>query len=102
MLSRKNAACGYGSLDAGWSDLGSWTSVYETAPKDAAGNACIGDILAEEASGSYLHSSGRLIAALGIKDLIIVETGDAVLVADQRALPGRQKTRGAAGNRQAP
>lgn len=78
-------------LDAGWSDLGSWTSVYETAPKDAAGNACIGDILAEEASGSYLHSSGRLIAALGIKDLIIVETGDAVLVADQRALPRTSK-----------
>ncbi len=70
-------------LDAGWSDLGSWSSVYEAAPKDDAGNACIGDILAEEVSGSYLHSSGRLIAALGIRDLIIVETGDAVLVADK-------------------
>lgn len=70
-------------LNAGWSDLGSWSSVYEAAPKDDAGNACIGDILAEEVSGSYLHSSGRLIAALGIRDLIIVETGDAVLVADK-------------------
>lgn len=70
-------------LDAGWSDLGCWSSVYEAAAKDGAGNACVGDILAEGASGSYLHSSGRLIAALGIKDLIVVETGDAVLVADK-------------------
>ncbi|MGE9985305.1 mannose-1-phosphate guanylyltransferase/mannose-6-phosphate isomerase [Desulfovibrio sp. SGI.169] len=68
-------------LDAGWSDLGSWSAVYDAAAKDAAANALVGDVLAENVSGSYLHSSGRLVAALGVRDMVVVETGDAVLVA---------------------
>ena len=68
-------------LDITWSDLGSWNSFYAVSPKDAAANACKGDILAEDSSGCYLHSSHRLIAALGVKDLAVVETQDAVLVA---------------------
>ncbi|MFR8275224.1 MAG: mannose-1-phosphate guanylyltransferase/mannose-6-phosphate isomerase [Desulfovibrio fairfieldensis] len=67
-------------LDAGWSDLGSWNSVYEAAAKDADANVRVGDVLAEDVSGSYLYSSGRLVAALGVRDLVVVETGDAVLV----------------------
>ncbi|MDY3811013.1 mannose-1-phosphate guanylyltransferase/mannose-6-phosphate isomerase [Desulfovibrio porci] len=67
-------------LDAGWNDLGSWNSVYDAASKDAAANVLVGDVLAEDVSGSYLHSSGRLVAALGVRDLVVVETGDAVLV----------------------
>lgn len=70
-------------LDAGWNDLGSWRSVYEAAVRDAAANVLVGDVLAEDASGSYLHSSGRLVAALGVRNLVVVETGDAVLVADK-------------------
>ncbi len=70
-------------LDAGWNDLGSWRSVYEAAARDAAANVLVGDVLAEDASGSYLHSSGRLVAALGVRNLVVVETGDAVLVADK-------------------
>ncbi len=67
-------------LDAGWSDLGSWNSVYEAAAKDADANVRVGDVLAEDVSGSYLYSSSRLVAALGVRDLVVVETGDAVLV----------------------
>ena len=67
-------------LAAGWSDLGSWSAVYDAADKDADGNVRVGDVLSLGARGCYLHASGRLLAALGVEDLVIVETGDAVLV----------------------
>ena len=67
-------------LDAGWNDLGSWAAVHATAEQDNQGNACVGDVLLRDVQGSYLHSTGRLIAALGVRDLAVVETGDAVLV----------------------
>lgn len=68
-------------LDIAWNDLGSWDSFYTVSPKDEAGNACEGDVLAEDSAGCYLHSSHRLVAALGVKDLVVVESRDAVLVA---------------------
>lgn len=70
-------------LQLGWNDLGSWESFYEIAPKDDAGNAVAGDVLTEESSGCYLRSDSRLIAALGVHDLTVVETKDAVLVASR-------------------
>lgn len=70
-------------MDAGWTDLGSWRSVQEAGSPDSDGNVCVGDVLAEDVRGSYLHSSGRLVAALGLENLVVVETGDAVLVADR-------------------
>lgn len=69
------------SLDAGWNDVGSWTSLWEINTKDNKGNVKIGDILSTKTENSYLYSSGRLIATVGIKDLIIVETSDAIMVA---------------------
>jgi len=71
------------ALDAGWSDVGSWDALLDVQPKDAAGNVIFGDVLVEDASGSLIRSEGRLVAALGVKDLVIVETADAVLVADR-------------------
>lgn len=71
-------------LDAGWSDVGSWDAVWTALPKDAAGNVTRGDVLVENTSGTYVHSEGRLVACLGLNDLIVVETADAVLVADKR------------------
>ena len=71
-------------VDCGWSDLGSWEAFYEAAPKDGAGNACEGDVITENASNCYLRSSGRLIAALDVQDLAVIETRDAILVADRR------------------
>jgi mannose-1-phosphate guanylyltransferase/mannose-1-phosphate guanylyltransferase/mannose-6-phosphate isomerase len=80
----KTALSAVTPLDAGWSDLGSWESVYAEAGKDAEGNALVGDVIAEAVENSYLHSSGRLVAALGVSGLVVVETGDAVLVADRK------------------
>ncbi len=70
-------------LAAGWSDLGSWGSVADANARDANGNVLQGDVITEDVSGSFIHSQGRLVAALGIKDQIVVETKDAVLVADK-------------------
>ncbi|WP_100641020.1 mannose-1-phosphate guanylyltransferase/mannose-6-phosphate isomerase [Alteromonas facilis] len=72
------------SLDAGWSDVGSWSSLWETAKeKDANGNVLIGDILLENVSNTYINAEERLVAAVGVDNLVIVETKDAVLVADK-------------------
>ncbi len=70
-------------LDAGWSDVGSWSALWEIQPHDENDNVCRGDVITEDVSGSYIHSEGRLIAALGLKDHVIVETDDVVLVADR-------------------
>ena len=69
------------SLDAGWSDAGSWASLYELGARDAAGNVIAGDIIVEDVAGSYLRSEGPLVAALGVENLVIVATPDAVLIA---------------------
>lgn len=67
-------------LALGWSDLGSWEALYQEEKRDASGNAAVGDVLLEDVEGCYLNARHRLIAALGIRDLVIVETSDAVLV----------------------
>ncbi|ALM90979.1 mannose-1-phosphate guanylyltransferase/mannose-6-phosphate isomerase [Alteromonas stellipolaris] len=68
-------------LDAGWSDVGSWTSLWETAKKDENGNATIGDTILENTTNSYVNSEQRLVAVIGLDDVIVVETKDAVMVA---------------------
>ncbi|GIX22328.1 MAG: mannose-6-phosphate isomerase [Gammaproteobacteria bacterium] len=67
-------------LDAGWNDLGSFQALWEVAEHDEAGNARSGDVLALDSEGCYLRSEGRLLAAVGLRDLVVVETADAVLV----------------------
>lgn len=68
-------------LEAQWNDLGSWEAFYAVADKDVSGNALIGDVLAEDVRDSYLYAGHRLVAALGVEDLTVVECADAVLVA---------------------
>lgn len=68
-------------LSAGWSDIGSWSALWDAGVKNAEGNLFRGDVLAERTTDSYVHATHRLVATLGIEDLIIVETKDAVLVA---------------------
>jgi len=68
-------------LAAGWSDIGSWSALADALPRDPEGNVTAGDVLVEDASGCYLHSTSRLIAAVGLRDHVVVETKDAVLVA---------------------
>lgn len=71
-------------LEAEWNDLGSWNALYDSVPHDAEGNACTGDVMVQDARNCYLHGSHRLVAALGVDGLAVVETADAVLVADKR------------------
>ena len=68
-------------LDAGWSDVGSWSALYEAVDRDGAGNVSQGDVIAEDSSGNYLFAGSRLVAAVGLRDHVVVETKDAVLVA---------------------
>ncbi len=68
-------------LDAGWSDVGSWSALHEAIPPDAAGNVTVGDVLVSDSHGCYLHSTSRLVATVGLKDHVVVETKDAVMVA---------------------
>jgi mannose-1-phosphate guanylyltransferase len=69
-------------IDAGWSDVGSWSSLWETAKiKDANNKVVIGDAMLDGVKNSYINSEQRLIAAVGLEDVVIVETKDAVLVA---------------------
>lgn len=70
-------------MDVGWNDVGSWSSLWEIAPKDASGNHAQGDSVLEETSGCYVHSERGLVATIGVDDLIIVDTPDALLVADK-------------------
>ncbi len=71
-------------LDIYWNDLGSWDALYNTATADARGNVCNGDIIAHKTRNSYIHADKRLVATLGVEDMIIVETADAVLVTKKR------------------
>ncbi len=70
-------------LNAGWSDLGAWDAVWNVQGKDANGNAHTGDVLATESRNTLVHASSRLVTLVGVSDLIVVETADAVLVADK-------------------
>ena len=68
--------------DFGWSDVGAWSTLLDIWPRDAAGNACRGETLALDAKGCLVWNPGRLTALVGVRDLIVVEAGDALLVCD--------------------
>ncbi len=68
-------------LDAEWNDVGSWSALHEAIPGDENGNVAIGDVLTSDTHGCYLQSTSRLVAAVGLRDHVVVETKDAVLVA---------------------
>lgn len=71
-------------LDAGWNDLGAWDAVWQIGKKDELGNVVYGDTILTNTRNSFIHSSGRLVSAVGVNDLIVVETADAILVADRK------------------
>jgi len=70
-------------LDAGWNDVGAWSSLWEVSEHDNNGNVTLGDVLTENVTNSYLRAEHRLLAAVGVENLIIIETADAVLVANK-------------------
>jgi len=70
-------------LDAGWNDIGSWSALWENNKKDLHNNAMSGDVMLFDTTDSLIHAESRLVTTLGIKDLVVIETKDAVLVADR-------------------
>jgi mannose-1-phosphate guanylyltransferase len=74
---------GFATDDFGWNDLGSWNALYELLPRDASANVIRGEALAHASSGNYVDAEGKLVALVGVKDLVIVDTPDALLIADR-------------------
>jgi len=70
-------------LDAGWNDLGAWDAVWNVLPKDDNGNAHLGDVLTTDSKNTLVHATSRLVSLVGVENVIVVETPDAVLVADK-------------------
>ena len=68
-------------INAGWSDVGTWDALWSASSRDADGNSLVGDTIVSDSKGSYIRSEQRLVAAVGVNDLVVVETGDAVFVA---------------------
>jgi mannose-1-phosphate guanylyltransferase/mannose-1-phosphate guanylyltransferase/mannose-6-phosphate isomerase len=88
--------------DIGWNDVGSWTALWDDGAKDGSENVLVGDVLALDSARSYLRSEGPLIAALGVDDLVVIATADAILISpkdraqDVRTMVDALKTRGRA------
>ena len=72
-------------VDIGWNDIGSWTALWEVGQSDKRGNVTQGDVCVIDSDNSYIHSENRLVSVVGVKDHVIVETPDAVLVAHKDA-----------------
>ncbi|MEL6373407.1 MAG: mannose-1-phosphate guanylyltransferase/mannose-6-phosphate isomerase [Pseudomonadota bacterium] len=70
-------------IDVGWNDVGSWSSLWEIAKKDADNNYVHGDAILEDTTDCYIHAEKALVSTIGVKDLVVVETPDAILVADK-------------------
>lgn len=78
-------------MDAGWSDVGSFSSLWEASNKDAQGNVLRGDVITQNTTKSYIHACSKLVTTIGVNNLVIVETKDALLVADQSCVQDVKK-----------
>ena len=70
-------------MDAGWSDVGSFSALWEVSSKDEDGNVAVGDVIAEQTCNSYIYAQNKLVSTVGVDNLVIIETKDAVLVANK-------------------
>jgi len=70
-------------LNAGWNDLGAWDAVWQVAQKDDAGNCSVGDVMLQDSRNTLVHATSRLVTTVGLENVVVVETADAVLVADR-------------------
>jgi mannose-1-phosphate guanylyltransferase len=82
-LMERSAKVAVVPCDIGWSDVGSWSAISDLTPVDANGNGILGEGLLQDSSNCYIQSEGRLVAAVGVKNLVIIDTSDALLVADR-------------------
>ena len=78
-------------LNANWNDVGAWNSVWDASQKDENGNALRGDVIVEDTHNSLVHSEGRLVSVLGLEDIVVIETSDAVLVANKNKVQNIKK-----------
>jgi mannose-1-phosphate guanylyltransferase len=83
VLERARNVVGIACDEIGWNDVGSWNAVYELLPRDGDENVSRSEILSAESTGNFFDARGKLVALLGVKDLIIVDTPDALLIADR-------------------
>lgn len=83
VLERAAGVAGFATDDFGWNDVGSWNAVYELLPRDAFGNAIRFDGLTHTSSGNFVDAEGKLVALLGVHNLVVVDTADALLIADR-------------------
>ena len=83
VLEKARGVVGYATDDFGWNDVGSWNALYELLPRDGSANVIRGEALAHASSGNYIDAEGKLVALVGVKDLVIVDTPDALLIADR-------------------
>ncbi len=83
VMERATNVVGIPAGDIGWNDVGSWNAVYELQKRDAHGNAARSETLIEASTGNYVDAEKKLVALLGVKDLIVVDTPDALLIADR-------------------
>jgi mannose-1-phosphate guanylyltransferase len=83
VLEKAREVTGFAAGDIGWNDVGSWNAVYELLPSDEQKNVARSEALALESTGNYIDAPGKLVALLGVKDLIVVDTPDALLIADR-------------------
>jgi len=73
-------------MDAGWNDIGSWSSLWDINHKDGNGNSCLGDVITHDSRGCYIRSDDKLVATIGVEDLVIVSTKDALMVAHKDSI----------------
>ena len=71
-------------LDCNWNDIGSWSTLWNVKPKDKNNNVTEGDVMLEDVNNTYIHGSKRLISAIGVSNLAIIDTKDALLVTDKK------------------
>lgn len=83
VLEKADNVVGLAADDIGWSDVGSWNAVYELVDRDDSSNFSRGESINVDSSGNYVDATGKLVALLGVKDLVIVDTPDALLIADR-------------------
>jgi mannose-1-phosphate guanylyltransferase len=83
VLEKAANVVGIAAADIDWNDVGSWHAVYELLPHDSQGNAARGELLARDSTGNYVDAAGKLVALVGVEDLVVVDTPDALLVASR-------------------
>ncbi|TCW78838.1 mannose-1-phosphate guanylyltransferase/mannose-6-phosphate isomerase [Burkholderia sp. SRS-46] len=86
VMEKTDRAAVVAAHNLGWSDIGSWSALADIMPRDAQGNVVRGDVHIEAVANAYIHAEHRMVAAVGVQDVVIVETADAVLVANRESV----------------